>query len=107
MVNCWIFADDVAIGQAALTIRDRSMGVVGGDFHPMPAYAVVRAHIQATSLDDQSQMPLSARTESGELLDPIAGVHIADVPDIEVLEVTLLGLDSAAMRRFFGEARAS
>ena len=103
MVNCWIFADDVAIGQAALAIRDKSMGVVGSDFHPTPAYAAVRAQIQATSLDNQSeQMPLTVRTESGELLNPVAGVRVADVPEVAVLEVMVLGLDSESIERFFG-----
>lgn len=103
MLNCWVFAGDVAIGQAALAIRDQSMGVVGGDFRPTLAYNAVRAQIQATSLDNQSdQMPLTVRTEGGELLNPLAGVRIADVPDAEVLEVTVLGLDSASIDRFFG-----
>jgi hypothetical protein len=103
MLNCWIFAGDVPIGQTSLTLRDRSMGVVGDDFRPTLAYNAVRAQIQATSLDNQSdQILLTARTEGGEPLNTVAGVRIADVPDVEVLEVTLLGLDSASIRRFFG-----
>jgi hypothetical protein len=69
MLKCWILAETAVIGWATLQIRDRSMGVIGGVFHPLPAYATVRAQIQATSMDNKSdQMPLIARTEAGGIL---------------------------------------
>ena len=103
MVNCWIFAGDVPIGQAALAIRDRSMGVLGGAFHPTADYQAVRPQIQATSWDLPSQMLLIARTETGEQLDPVAGIFIEDAPEIDVCEVTVVGVDSAIIRRYFGD----
>jgi hypothetical protein len=104
MVSCWIFAGDVAIGWSELTIRDRSMGVIGGVFRALPAYDAVRAHIQVTSWDLPNQMRLIARTETGDQLDPVAGVFIIDALDGDVCEVTVVGLDSAVLRRFFDVA---
>ena len=113
-MKCWIYGNDEVLGWTVFRLADPSMGVVHGVFHPLAPYAKLQTLIQATTEARVEQTPLrpeieealsritfSARTEQGEPLEPVAGVLIEDVPALNTIEVSLLGLDWRTIEQHF------
>ncbi|WP_310482113.1 hypothetical protein [Chamaesiphon sp. VAR_48_metabat_403] len=87
-----IFIDTILIGHSAFECGDPPMGVVSGNFLPMPAYGRFRSQFIALRESSQEHLPLSAARINGEVILS-KGVSIFDcLTELEEIQVTVFGI---------------
>jgi len=85
-----IFFGPVLIGHSALEMRDPSMGVAIGKFHPTPEYAAQRSACIAAWADrSQERQGLRVETPDGEVLPAHGGVTLLDALGMPLSEVQI------------------
>src|SRR5262245_12158929 len=120
-MKCHLYANGELVGWAELIHTDPSMGYVSGPFYPNESYKKIQPVIREHHLCDGtlgekdekrlkevqahiSALRMVAITENGEVLDPIAGVHIVDfseeLPEEPYL-LEILGLSHEVFARLF------
>jgi hypothetical protein len=95
-MRCEVFSGDALIGWSELEHGDPPMGVAYGRFIPSELYV--------PAVHAGSDVGLRARPEGEQAFFPAKGVHIEDLCDDfgpEEIEVSVLGLESAAYLHYF------
>lgn len=104
MTRFHIYSGEQVIGWSELELGDPPMGVAFGKFIPAPAYASIQARVVSLTGKDQAGLVLSARLASGEPLEAVGGVCIADYSGEageDGLEVSVLGISHPAYEHLF------
>ncbi|WP_407293999.1 hypothetical protein [Stutzerimonas zhaodongensis] len=97
-----IFCGSTLIGWSDLEAGDPSMGVAFGLFLPTSAYA----DFQGSPIENQNHTSLSITTAENTPIEASGGIHIEDLSsqlDEQAIEITALGMESAAYKSLFPE----
>ncbi|MBD8900441.1 hypothetical protein [Rhodanobacter sp. DHG33] len=104
MTQFHIYSGEQLIGQSELEFGDPPMGVAFGKFTPTPAYANIQSQVISLTGKNQASLHLSACLHSGEALEAVGGVCIADYSaefGEDGLEVSVLGISSPVYEHLF------
>jgi hypothetical protein len=92
MTEYQIFIDTIPIGHSAFECGDPPMGIISGNFLPMPAYEMFRSQFIALRDSSQSHLLLSVARLNGEVISS-QGISIFDYStELAEIQVTAIGI---------------
>jgi hypothetical protein len=98
-----VFMDTILIGYSDFECGDPPMGVVYGDFLPLPAYERFRSQFITLRESSQEHLALSVARSNGEVI-PALGISIFDYStELEEIQVTVLGIAYPLYEELFPE----
>lgn len=119
-----LYSGEDCVGWSDLPHADPPMGVVFGSLYPNDAYTKIQAIIREFHLYDGSfgetndkklqnvrqkiqTLNLEVRTEAGDVLEPVGGVHLIDFTEEledEPIQLSVLGLPREQFLQYWQEA---
>ncbi len=99
-----VFAKGELVGESEFEHGDPPMGVIFGIMKPTDHYWKYKSIFESQDFEAIERLELQAVTNTGQVLEPCAGVGIEDASaevGEQCIEVTILGLDSTVYEQCF------
>jgi hypothetical protein len=101
----YLLLNNKQLGVVDFTLRDESMGAIGGELMPYASYNTIRKKVQciceAKGVANIEDFPFYIQFDSGKLIVPQGGIGVTDIAGVDEIYVEAAGLEHELIGRVF------